>query len=213
MKVLFFICCLTTLLAIANSQGTEYDFETAFKNYVEAYGKQYLSSDYQAAFDAFKENLVKIQKANDNWSGSNVHIEVPDSSNMRVLSAVDPIISFPSESYPMMELNQFSDLSFEQFSAVYTGVDASLAPEAAAAAGLSTGAIVGIAVGSAAAFAVFAGATVAVVRSRRSASAEIETSPKEEVQMKHQSRGIDIFKWRRSKHQSITARSVPIDKQ
>ncbi|EFA83893.1 hypothetical protein PPL_02963 [Heterostelium album PN500] len=199
-----------------NSQAIEYNFETAFQNYVEAYGKQYTSQDYQNAFKAFKVNFEKIQQVNAKWEGSNVHIEyVETPATLRSLSDVanEPVISFPSENIQTMDLNTFSDLTYEEFASTFTGADAAFAPAVAGAATavLSTGAIIGIAVGGgSAAIAVAAGITVAVKRRKRN---QVESSSTPEVEMKTTPKGIDIFKWRRSKHQSITARAMPIDKQ
>ncbi|EGG21399.1 hypothetical protein DFA_01281 [Cavenderia fasciculata] len=129
-------------------------FQDAFKNWMQAYNVRYTEGEFQSKFSNWRANMIKIGDFNGKINVPDVLVqdsESPtDSSSRKLLSVnADPVITFPKSQVQQLSLNQFSDLTYQEFVSTYTGglPPTAAVAAAAAAAGLSTGAIIGIAVG------------------------------------------------------------------
>eukprot|EP00027_Filamoeba_sp_ATCC50430_P008888 CAMPEP_0168554602 /NCGR_PEP_ID=MMETSP0413-20121227/7869_1 /TAXON_ID=136452 /ORGANISM="Filamoeba nolandi, Strain NC-AS-23-1" /LENGTH=199 /DNA_ID=CAMNT_0008585357 /DNA_START=142 /DNA_END=741 /DNA_ORIENTATION=- len=175
---------------------TEEQYQRAYELYNIEYGRNYENEKYIA----FKDNLNYVANAN-----IDVRLTKKRQSGLVTRDLT-------------LKINQFGDLTNEQFVNTYTGTPESLIEAylagTVAAVGLTVGAIVGIAIGATVGTA-GVGTTGYIIfkkvkAAQEGAMAEIEATPmQEQHEASKKKKGVDIFNFNPATFISITARHPP----
>eukprot|EP01132_Coremiostelium_polycephalum_P001197 gene1197-1510_t len=156
-----FILLLSTFnnIFVLSSIPSESQLWGAFQNWMTNYDKMYDSSELQSRFTTWKENCFKTYARNlahrDFYVDVDIQVQVSSQENSfqsRSLNAIESelIVSLPKNTVPVESFNQFSDLSYYEFSSIYTGAEPTaevLAAASVASTGLSTMALAGVIAG------------------------------------------------------------------
>ncbi|EGG18063.1 hypothetical protein DFA_06730 [Cavenderia fasciculata] len=201
-------------------QPSDDELYSVFENWMVAYEITIPADQLSDRFKIFKDNVVIVAGLNSNHTEEVIDIELlypaeSLSESKRSLLAIEeaePTISYPSMDQPSYSLNEYSQMTTEEFLASNTGFDGSEFIPVAAAAGLAASTIGAIAAGS-----VFvAGTTVATVivvkkhlnKKKKDAAEQTSEIEMEEAPRERRKTLIDIFRFHpKNSHQSITART------
>eukprot|EP01132_Coremiostelium_polycephalum_P003764 gene3764-4686_t len=176
--------------------------------------------EFESKFKIFKENLentVKFNQENVEYNILNLTDTTDESINNlqgRDINEASPTFTstFPTNNVVQQGLNAFSHIPNAEFLSMFTGATVETTVIAAAAAGLSVGAIVGIAVGGTVAVGAAVGGTIAVVKYKKNKSKEQQYQPETPKPVEMKSKGMDMFNFDpKTSHQSITARAAPMN--
>ncbi|EGG20581.1 hypothetical protein DFA_00442 [Cavenderia fasciculata] len=216
------ISLILSLALICNASVYGDDFPSdqvlivSFKSWMTAYNIQYTSDEFQSKFETWKANVKRI-------GDFNSQIKLPDAlvsegspsastpselsaSTLAELGLSDTTtVTYPKQNVQQLSLNEFSGLSYSEFTAGFTGGMPGAVPAVAAA--LATSTIIAIAVGGAAVAGVAGGSVVAYKKYKKNKK---EETPKKEVELTEQPTtpsGINVFNLSQNHHHSITARA------
>ncbi|EGG16970.1 hypothetical protein DFA_07951 [Cavenderia fasciculata] len=223
MYKLFIYLLLTVLLALTATtsqaqQPSDGQLYSAFENWMQLYEISIPADQLQQKFQIFKENIIKIAELNSNHSDDVVDIELvyPEESatqsrSLLAIEEAEPTISYPSMDQPTYSVNEFSQMTTEEFLSMNTGFDGTEFVAPAATLAVST--IAAIAAGSAF-LAGTAVATTVIVKKHLNKKKtepvveEKEIEMEEQVPKERRKTLIDIFRFHpKNSHQSITART------
>ncbi|EFA81034.1 hypothetical protein PPL_05869 [Heterostelium album PN500] len=117
-----------------------------FQTWATQYGKQYDSAEMQQRFQNWKTNTLSV--AENNANTAQVDIDNPTDEELAANPEVETTVSYPAEQQQVLGVNQFSDMTYQEFVNTYTGgMDAMESGTGATSATLSTYEIAGVAVG------------------------------------------------------------------